>query len=82
MVKDKYAESSEIWCGLNRPDLSETEADVVVFIFYHKSSSLFHLIRSNILYQYNIIPFGLQICEDEKSLFFKMQYIFDIMYFI
>ena len=40
MQKDKYAESSEIWCGLNRPDLSEREADVVVFgIPYDEAAS-------------------------------------------
>ena len=31
MSKDAYAGSNEIWCGLNRPNLSEREADVVVF---------------------------------------------------
>ena len=31
LTKDTYAGSNGIWCGLNRPDLSEKEADVVVF---------------------------------------------------
>jgi len=40
MIKDEYAKSSGIWCGLNRPDLSEKDADVVVFgIPYDEAAS-------------------------------------------
>lgn len=31
LKKDKYAKSSETWCGTNQPNLSEEQADVVVF---------------------------------------------------
>jgi agmatinase len=31
MFRDENACSPGIWCGLNRPDLSDTEADIVVF---------------------------------------------------
>jgi len=40
MIKDEYAKSNGIWCGLNRPNLSEKEADVVVFgIPYDEAAS-------------------------------------------
>ncbi|MCL1982754.1 MAG: agmatinase [Clostridiales bacterium] len=40
MQKDEYAKSSGIWCGLNRPDLTEKEADIVVFgIPYDEAAS-------------------------------------------
>jgi len=31
LTKDEYAKSKEIWCGLNKTDISEVDADVVVF---------------------------------------------------
>ena len=40
MIKDKHAKSSGVWCGLNRPDLSEKEADIVIFgIAYDRAVS-------------------------------------------
>lgn len=29
--KDRYSELTETWCGLNRPDLEESQADAVIF---------------------------------------------------
>lgn len=31
LTKDKFALNKETWCGLNRPDLSEKESDIVIF---------------------------------------------------
>lgn len=31
LKRDKFAKDAETWCGLNRPELSEKEADVVIF---------------------------------------------------
>ncbi len=31
LVKDQFAKDSGAWCGLNRPELSENEADAVIF---------------------------------------------------
>jgi len=36
MEKDEYAKSAGIWCGLNRPDLSESEPDEIGFLADHK----------------------------------------------
>ena len=30
-VKDEFVNSTETWCGLNRPQMKEEEADVVIF---------------------------------------------------
>ena len=40
MFKDEFANSNRVWCGLNRPDLSEKDADVVIFgVPYDKAVS-------------------------------------------
>lgn len=40
LKRDWFAQKNEIWCGLNRPDLSEGESDIVIFgIPYDKGVS-------------------------------------------
>jgi len=40
LIKDKFTKSNGAWCGLNRPDIKEEEADVVIFgIPYDKGVS-------------------------------------------
>ena len=31
LVKDEFVNNKETWCGLNRPEMKQEEADVVVF---------------------------------------------------
>lgn len=31
LVKNEFAKNHETWCGLNRPDMKESDADVVIF---------------------------------------------------
>ena len=31
LVRDEFVKNNETWCGLNRPQMKEEEADIVIF---------------------------------------------------